>query len=181
MADDSVSPSPIQDSTSPAPVTPPSQTLPPADIGQQPESTWPDSFTPAEASGTKMAKDTPADSTPSSIEPISTPSQEPISTVSADTPPPIPTSPTSPPFPTSPSVDQLSLRRQKANQARSRKKQNHLSKIMELARNARSVSNTDVQRLLHVSQSTATNYLAELASKGLLKRQGIRGGTKYTL
>jgi predicted HTH transcriptional regulator len=77
--------------------------------------------------------------------------------------------------------DELSLRRQKANQVRSQKKAKHLDKIMELAKNTKSISNTDVQRLLHVSQSTATNYLAELARKGLLKRQGTRGGAKYTL
>ncbi len=89
--------------------------------------------------------------------------------------------PSSPPSPVSPSSDQLSLRRQKANQVRSQKKAKHLSKIMELAKNTKSISNTDIQRLLRVSQSTATNYLSELVNRGILKRQGIRGGAKYTL
>jgi len=78
-------------------------------------------------------------------------------------------------------LDQLSLHRQKANKVRQQKKQNHLNKIMELARNTKTITNTDIQRLLHVSQSTATNYLSELVNKGLLKREGIRGGTRYKI
>ncbi len=105
--------------------------------------------------------------------------------------PPISSFPSSPPFPlpaealakagTSPSSFDVSSRRQKANQVRSQKKESHLNKIIELVRNTKTITNTDVQRLLHVSQSTATNYLAELSRRSLLKRQGIRGGAKYTL
>ena len=52
---------------------------------------------------------------------------------------------------------------------------------MELARNTQNISNEDVQRLLHVSQSTATNYLSHLSRSGMLKKEGIRGGTKYSI
>lgn len=72
-------------------------------------------------------------------------------------------------------------RRTLANQARSRRKSKHLDKIMELAKNTNKISNDDIQRLLHVSQSTATNYLSELTKSGMLKREGIRGGAKYSI
>lgn len=72
-------------------------------------------------------------------------------------------------------------RRVLANQARSQRKSDKLNRIMEFMRTKQSVSNEDVQKLLHVSQSTATNYLSQLTSSGMLKREGIRGGTKYSL
>ncbi|OGG13325.1 hypothetical protein A2773_00820 [Candidatus Gottesmanbacteria bacterium RIFCSPHIGHO2_01_FULL_39_10] len=71
--------------------------------------------------------------------------------------------------------------RQKANQKRLDKRQKNLDKIMLFIKETRSITNTDVQRLCRVSQSTATNYLTELEKKGLLKQQGIRGGAKYIL
>ena len=72
-------------------------------------------------------------------------------------------------------------RRVLANQARSNKKSKHLEKVMELAKNSQNISNEDIQRLLHVSQSTATNYLSYLSRNGMLKKEGIRGGTKYSI
>ncbi len=161
------SPSPV---SSPPPVSPqPSQT----DQSQP--------VTPSISFGDLIKDIKPEESV---IQPPAPVPSEPTIT-SIPTPPPItinsPPIPSAPPSPASPSSDQSFLRRQKANQVRSQKKTNHLSKIMELAKHTPSISNTDIQRLLHVSQSTATNYLAELSRRGLLKRLGIRGGAKYTL
>ena len=75
----------------------------------------------------------------------------------------------------------LDQKRILANQARAQRKSNKLNNIMELARNTSNISNEDIQRLLHVSQSTATNYLSELSRSGMLKKEGIRGGTKYSV
>ena len=61
------------------------------------------------------------------------------------------------------------------------KKNKHLDQIILLAKNSSSISNSAVRRLLHVSQSTATNYLHELVSRGMLKSHGTRGGAKYTI
>lgn len=90
--------------------------------------------------------------------------------------PPNPSSPISPPSPS----DTSSLR-QKANQKRLEKRQKHFDEIMQLIKQTGTITNTDVQRLCRVSQSTATNYLSELTKKGILKKQGIRGGAKYSL
>ena len=72
-------------------------------------------------------------------------------------------------------------RRKLANEARAQKKKDNLNKILEFMRDRKVATNDDVRDFLHVSQSTATNYLTELMNRGMLKREGERGGTKYTL
>jgi len=76
---------------------------------------------------------------------------------------------------------ELDSRRQKANEARSQKKEDHLTKIFDLVRDKKVVTNEDVRDFLHVSQSTATNYLTEMANRGMLKKEGERGGAKYSI
>lgn len=76
---------------------------------------------------------------------------------------------------------ELDNRRQKANEARAQKKENHLNKIFELVRDKKVVTNEDVRDFLHVSQSTATNYLTEMVNRGMLKKEGERGGAKYSI
>lgn len=76
---------------------------------------------------------------------------------------------------------ELDNRRQKANEARSQKKEDHLNKIFELVRDKKVVTNEDIRDFLHVSQSTATNYLTEMANRGMLKKEGERGGAKYSI
>ncbi len=76
---------------------------------------------------------------------------------------------------------ELDARRQKANQARLQKKEDNLKKIFELVQTKRVVSNDEVRDFLHVSQSTATNYLTEMVNRGMLKKEGERGGAKYTV
>lgn len=61
------------------------------------------------------------------------------------------------------------------------RKRAKLEKILVLAKAKRSIKNDDVQKLLRVSDATATNYLAQLVREGKLKRSGIRAGTVYEL
>jgi len=76
---------------------------------------------------------------------------------------------------------ELDARRQKANEARAKKKEENLTKIFSLVQSKRVVTNDEVRDFLHVSQSTATNYLAEMVNRGMLKKEGIRGGAKYSI
>lgn len=76
---------------------------------------------------------------------------------------------------------ELDNRRQKANVARAQKKEDNLNKIFNLVRDKRVITNDEVRDFLHVSQSTATNYLTEMANRGMLKKEGNRGGAKYSI
>lgn len=76
---------------------------------------------------------------------------------------------------------ELDNRRQKANEARAQKKENNLNKIFNLVRDKRVITNDEVRDFLHVSQSTATNYLTEMTNRGMLKKEGERGGAKYSI
>lgn len=59
------------------------------------------------------------------------------------------------------------------------KKREGLEKIVVLAQKKRSITNNDVELLLHVTDATATWYLVELVKAGRLKRTGVRAGTTY--
>jgi len=69
--------------------------------------------------------------------------------------------------------------RNKANKERQDRKQEHLSEVEKLAK-SKSINNDDVRELLHVSQSTATNYLEELTKQGKLKKSGKAKATTYS-
>lgn len=75
--------------------------------------------------------------------------------------------------------DELDLRRQKANQARQTKREEHLMQIEKLIEEKKQINNQDVCDLLHVSQSTATNYLVDLVNKGTIKTEGKGKATTY--
>jgi len=51
------------------------------------------------------------------------------------------------------------------------RRKDNLSKIIDLAKK-KEINSQDVRDLLQVSQSTATNYLTELAKSGRLKSEG---------
>ncbi len=72
-------------------------------------------------------------------------------------------------------------RRKLANVARTKKKTDNLNKVLEFVRGKKVVTNEDVRDFLHISQSTATNYLTELVNRGMLKKEGDRGGAKYSV
>lgn len=59
------------------------------------------------------------------------------------------------------------------------RKQERLEKIVALARERKSITNNDVQKLLTISDTTATNYLNALVLAGRLRRSGHDGGAKY--
>lgn len=59
------------------------------------------------------------------------------------------------------------------------RKKAKLEKIMKLAQEKRSVTNDQVQKLLRVSDATATRYLSELVRQARLRQFGIRGSARY--
>ncbi len=78
-----------------------------------------------------------------------------------------------------PSQIDLDELRAKANKERQDRKQEHLSEVEKLAK-SKPINNDDVRELLHVSQSTATNYLEELTKQGKLKKSGKAKATTYS-
>lgn len=60
-------------------------------------------------------------------------------------------------------------------------KNKKLDKIMELARQKGSVDNAEVEKLLRVSDSTASRYLNQLVKQNKLKRSGSPEKPKYEL
>lgn len=67
----------------------------------------------------------------------------------------------------------------KALEAIQFRKKAKLEKIMKLAQERRSITNDQVEKLLHVSDATATRYLSELVKQRRLKQSGIRGSARY--
>ena len=70
---------------------------------------------------------------------------------------------------------------EQARQAIEKRKNDSKSKILELFDKRNEVSNDDVEKLLGVSDATATNYLEELEKEGKIIKQGDSGrGVFYT-
>jgi Fic family protein len=59
------------------------------------------------------------------------------------------------------------------------RKAERLEKVVVLARERKVITNDDVQKMLTVSNATATNYLRELVRTGRLTKTGVRAGTRY--
>jgi len=59
------------------------------------------------------------------------------------------------------------------------RKQAGLEKIMQMAIEKRVIVNDDVEKLLKVSDATATRYLVELVKAGKLSRSGKDGSSRY--
>jgi predicted HTH transcriptional regulator len=98
-----------------------------------------------------------------------------------ETPPATPT-PQPPPQPEISSQPPL-LRQlwQKALEKIRERKSKGLEKILQLAKEKGEITNDDVEKLLHVSNRTATRYLEELLRQGKLKRIGSPSHAKYQL
>ncbi len=75
---------------------------------------------------------------------------------------------------------ELDARRLKANQARQTKREENLMRIEKLIEEKKQTNNNDVCDLLHVSQSTATNYLEDLVKRGTIKLNGKGKATTYS-
>jgi predicted HTH transcriptional regulator len=61
------------------------------------------------------------------------------------------------------------------------RKAKRLEKILQLVREKGEITNDDVERLLRVSDKTATRYLNELVREGKLKRLGSPSHAKYQI
>lgn len=69
---------------------------------------------------------------------------------------------------------------QKANEKRKQNKQDHLNKLAQFVKDKKVITNSDARDLLHVSKTSATNYLNDLVKSGKLKREGKWGDTRYS-
>ncbi len=58
-------------------------------------------------------------------------------------------------------------------------KQKKLEKLTQLAQKKRTITNDDVQKLLRVSDATATRYLVKLVEQGRITRVGSPSDAKY--
>ena len=59
------------------------------------------------------------------------------------------------------------------------RKKAKLGKIMKFAQEKKSITNDQVQKLLRISDATATRYLSELVKQNKLKRTGITTNIRY--
>jgi len=66
----------------------------------------------------------------------------------------------------------------KANEVRKQNRENNLNRILQLASDY-SITNDQIRDLLHISQSTASEYLSELEAQGKLKSTGKAKATEY--
>jgi hypothetical protein len=79
-----------------------------------------------------------------------------------------------------PQKEKLGLLRQMAQATIQLRIQKKLIKIMELFAKQTEITNDEVEKLLHVSDATATQYLAELEKRGKIRQAGTTGrGVKY--
>ena len=77
--------------------------------------------------------------------------------------------------------EKLGLLRQMARATIQLRREKKLVKIMALFAKQTAVTNDEVEKLLHVSDATATRYLSELEKRGKLKQVGTIGrGVSYT-
>jgi len=67
----------------------------------------------------------------------------------------------------------------KGNQAKKTKRDESLQKIFMVAQEKKRITNEQVRDLLHISQSTASVYLTELVTRGMLKVEGKGKATVY--
>lgn len=72
---------------------------------------------------------------------------------------------------------ELLVKARETIQFRKRKK---LEKIMGLFLKKETITNDDVQKLLYVSDATATRYLKQLETEGKIRRQGVPGHASYS-
>lgn len=101
----------------------------------------------------------------------------------------IPSIPSIPPTPSQPQqsvpvgtgTPDLSEKRKQAVEARKQKVIDHLEKIVVFVGQKGKASNRDIRDVLHVSQTTVSDYCHTLVSSGKLKREGKAKATMYLL
>ena len=146
----------------PAPVVEPTATPPEAATAPtEPEATQ----TPPETQTAQVPVNEPL---PPEVEPIApTPAPEPPQAASA----PVAATPTHP-------ARDLLVKARATIQDRKRKK---LEKILELLGKKEKITNDEVEKLLHVSDATATRYLSALEKEGKIQQVGKTGkAVEYT-
>ena len=150
---------PVKD-TAPAPDTPTPQTAPSEPLPQ------------AEATPSEPAQ-------PVSGGTAQTTENEPIDIPPFDnSPTPLPQSPTPTRAPQARSGRDLLT---KARQTIQQRKQKKLEKILEFLNTKDKITNDEVEKLLHVSDATATRYLSALKKQGAIKQVGKTGhAVSYT-
>lgn len=109
------------------------------------------------------------------------PPNEPIAPKPEPIPEPVqqpqPSAPTSVIAPALNLLRDLAVKARAVIQSRKRKK---LEKIMEVVNAKGKITNDQVEKLLHVSDATATRYLAQLEKEGKVKQEGKTGkGVSY--
>ena len=67
----------------------------------------------------------------------------------------------------------------KGNQTKKAKRDEAIQKIFTFAQEKKRITNEQIRDLLHVSQSTATDYLSDLVNRGMLKVEGKGKATVY--
>lgn len=77
--------------------------------------------------------------------------------------------------------ERLTILQQKGNQKKKDKKQAILQRIVDIARTRGRINNQEAQKILHLPQSTLTDYFQELVSQGSLKKEGKGKATYYHL
>lgn len=110
-----------------------------------------------------------------------TPPNEPIAPKPEPIPEPVqqpqPSAPTSVIAPALNLLRDLAVKARAVIQSRKRKK---LEKIIEVVNAKGKITNDQVEKLLHVSDATATRYLAQLEKEGKVKQEGKTGkGVSY--
>ncbi len=140
-----------------------------------------------------LSPDLTVEPTPSPVTPQSPQSSEPV-----DEPQPSPSTPSSSPTPsdppvTYPTIGQEDVQKQvvamfdarlkensiKGNQAKKAKRDEAIQKIFTFAQEKKRITNEQVRDLLHISQSTASDYLSDLVNRGMLKVEGKGKATVY--
>ncbi len=61
------------------------------------------------------------------------------------------------------------------------RKEARLARVVELAKEKGRITNDDIEKLLHVSDATASRYGTILVQRGLLKREGKGRGASYII
>ena len=175
MDDENNQNAPVAEPVAPAPAEPVIETTPV--IEPAPEPTESVSDTPAEGQSTPVVEESP-------IEPIASTTPEPVQPVYAQSVPSAPaaSSPQAPQAQSPAQPDQSGFIRAllaKANAKIQSNKQKKLDKIILFAQKKKIIANEDVQKLLRVSDATATRYLVKLVQQGLLARVGNPRDAKY--
>src|SRR3989338_6425238 len=165
---------PVSEPITPAPIEPPveqggstGQALPQSEATTEP--------TPSEPLQTAQIN-------PVEVEKAAQAASEPVPTPQPQAPaPPAPTTPSN--RPNSPSsAEATEGRRELLAKGRAKvqeKKQKKLDKIMELLNTKDKVSNADVEKLLRVSDATATRYLSALQKQGKIRKVGKTGRSVF--